>query len=192
MKKSSFTKNIFKAMFIATLFVGIGGGVAFAILQSQQNLLTGNTISTATANLQISTDNLNFSNSKIGFDFNNIVPGGVAVPVAGHSFQLKNSGGTPLALKFYIKSIPLNPSNIDLNKVNIILTTVGGSVPPQTFTIQSLIDSLSTGGLSISPTNLEVNNSQLFKLQASMNADAISGQSASLSNIDFVFEGQVR
>jgi len=189
MKKSRRIKGLKRAILLATLMVGVAGGGAYAVLQSQLNTLTGNTISTATANLQLSTDNVNFSNSHLGFDFNNIVPGGQAVPLTGYPFYLKNAGGTPLAIKLAVNSIPTNIGNVDISKVNIILTTVGSGASPQTFTLQSLLSSSSTGGVTVSTSNLDIGNTQLYKLQASMAADAISGSSASLGNIDFSFTG---
>ena len=173
---------------MATLMVGLAGGAAFAVLQSQANTLTGNSISAATANLAISTDNSNFSNTKVGFDFNNIVPGGAAVPLTGFPFQLKNTGGTPLQVKFMVNSTPTNPSAVDLSKVHVVLTTVG-STSTQSFSLQSLISSASSGGLPISTTNLDVATTLLYKLQVSMASDAFTGQTASLGNIDFAFTG---
>jgi hypothetical protein len=150
-------------------------GVTFAALQSQQNVLVGNTISTATANLQLSTDGTTYGDSKTGFDFNNIIPGGSAVPSAGYSFYLKNAGGTPT-----------NPSSVDLSKVNVILTTVGSGTGPQSFTLQSL---LAPGGVSVASASLASAAAQQYKLQVSMALDAVTSSSASLGNIDFNFSG---
>lgn len=191
MKKIHRIKGIKTSFLVATLIVGLTSGVTYAILQSQQNILIGNSISTASANLQISTDNLFFTNSKIGFDFSNIVPGGEAMPITGHSFYLKNAGSTPLAIRIKVNNTPINPENIDLNKVNILVTAVGSGAPPQSFSLQSLIDSANSNGLSISALNIGVNSIQHFKLQASMTSDAITGQNAALSNIDFAFIGEV-
>src|SRR6476661_7849270 len=58
-------------------------GVTFAALQSQQAVLSGNTIQTASANLLIGTaspTSTAFSNSHSGFSFTEIVPGGPAQP----------------------------------------------------------------------------------------------------------------
>jgi hypothetical protein len=188
MKKSKRIRSLKRSVAIATLLVGLAGGAAFAALQSQQNTLTGNTISTATANLGIGSDGVNFTTSQSGFEFDNVVPGGAAVPATGYSFYLKNNGGTPLAIKFYVSSTPSNPGNVDLTKVNVILTTVG-TATPQTFTLKSLIDANATGGVQISTANLNPTYSQQYKLQVSMAADALTGSSASLGNIDFSFRG---
>jgi hypothetical protein len=185
MKKQSNRKAIFRAIGVIAVLIVIVSGVTFAALQSQQDTLTGNTIQTATANLQLSTDGTSYNNSHAGFDFTNIVPGGAAVPTAGYSFYLKNGGGTPLTLKLAITSTPTNPDGVDLSKVSVLLTTVGSGTPIQTFSLQSL---LTNGGVSLTGS-LATSTAQQYKLQVSMTTDAVSGSSASLGNIDFAFSG---
>jgi len=189
MTKSKRLKNIKRSILIATLLMGLTGGAAFAVLQSQQDTLTGNVISTATANLSLSLDGTSYTSSTAGFEFANIVPGGAAVPTTGYPFYLKNNGATPLALKFYVSGTPSNPGNVDLSKVNIILTTVGSGASAQSFSLQSLIDSRDTGGLAILPTTLNATYSQQYKLQVSIASDANIQSGASLGNIDFAFRG---
>jgi hypothetical protein len=185
MKRSKNFKALARALGVVSAVVVVVSGVTFAALQSQQNVLAGNTIETATANLQISTDGTNFSNSHTGFDFNGLVPGGSAVPEAGYPFYLKNAGQTGLALKMAVTSVPSNPDNVDLSKVNVILTTVGNGAGPQTFTLQSLLG----GSAPLAIGNLDRSNSVGYKLQVSMAGDAVNGNSASLGNIDFTFSG---
>ena len=189
MKKSKKLKGLKRSVLAASMIVLFGGGMTYAVLQSLQNLLTGNTITTATANLQLSTDATNYGNSRVGFSFENIVPGGDPVPVTGHPFYLKNAGGTPLALKMAVTSVPTNTGNVDLSKVNVLLTTFGSGQLPQTFTLQSLIDTSASGGLAVTGNNLAINATQQYKLQVSMAADAVTGSSAALGNIDFAFTG---
>ena len=189
MTKSKRFKSIKRSLLIATLLTGLTGGAAYAVLQSQQNTLTGNTISTATANLNLSLDGTSYSSSTAGFDFNSIVPGGSAVPATGYPFYLKNSGATPLAIKFYVSSTPSNASSIDLTKVNVLLTTVGSGTSPQSFSLQALKDAAATGGLAISTATLNPTYSQQYKLQVSIASDATIQSGASLGNIDFAFRG---
>lgn len=189
MKKSQRIRSLKRSILIATLSVGLAGGAAYAVLQSQQNSLTGNTISTATASLQIGLNTTNFDNTHIGFDFNNIIPGGQAEPVDGHTFYLRNAGTTPLSLKFGVNSIPTGASNVDLSKVNILLTPVGTGTPIQSFSLQSLITESATDGLAVLGDDLDVGDIQQYKLQVSMASDAVTGPSASLANIDFTFKG---
>jgi hypothetical protein len=189
MKRFKNFNPLARAIIIAAAVVIVIGGVAFAALQSQQNTLTGNTIETSTANLRISTDDITYSNSHAGFDFNNLIPGGPAVPAAGYSVYLKNSGGAPLALKLSVNSVPTNPDNIDLSKVNILLTKVGGGTSIQSFSLQSLMAASSNGGAAFNSGNLDNNNTAQYKLQVSMDSDAVTGSGAALGNIDFTFSG---
>jgi hypothetical protein len=178
-----------RAVAVMAAVVVIVSGVTFAALQSQQAKLTGNTIQTATANLEISPDGNSYSAAQSGYVFSNLVPGGQAMPLNGYSFYLKNSGGTPLALKFAITSVPSNPNNVDLSKVNVIVTPSGGG-SPQSFTMQALIGASSTGGLNINtPAMLNPGVAAQYTIQVSMASDALTGSSASLGNIDFAFSG---
>src|SRR5665213_1344075 len=182
-------KALARTVGVVASVIIIVGGVTFAALQSQQDTLTGNTIETATADLRIGTDSVHYSNTHTGFDFSNLIPGGQAEPVTGYPVYLENLGGTPLALKLAVSSVPTNPNNVDLSKVNILLTTIGSGTGIQTFTLQSLITASSTGGLPINSGNLANNNAAGYKLQVSMDSNAITGSGAALGNIDFVFSG---
>lgn len=185
MKRSNKFKSLKRAVVAATAVVAVAGGGAFAVLQSQQNTLTGNTISTATANLQLSKDGRTYGSTQTGFDFIDIIPGGSAVPEAGHAFYLKNAGSTPLSLKLKVNSIPINPNNVDLTKVSVLLTTLGSATSPQSFSLQSLI----SGDQIVSGAAIGNNTIRDYKLQVSMAADALTGSGAALGNIDFTFTG---
>jgi hypothetical protein len=164
-------------------------GVTFAILQSQNVKLTGNTIETATANIQISQDGGTYGSALTGFSFSNIVPGGQAMPLEGYSFHLKNSGGTPLALRMSVTSSPVNTGGIDLSKVNVLLTAAG-SASPQSFPLSALIAAGATGGVLINaPSQIMPGTNVRYILQVSMEAGAVNNSGASLDNVDFAFSG---
>ena len=187
MKYRSNTKPLMRAVVVMALVMMLVSGVTYAALQSQQAVLSGNTISSATADLKISTDNITSTNAHTGFDFSAVIPGGPAVPAAGYSFYLKNSGSTADQIKVAVSTTPTNLSGIDLSKVSITITRVPGGAT-QTFTLASLISAYADGGLALSE-NLNAASFSQYKLQASMLSDAFSGSSAALSNIDFVFLG---
>ncbi|MDB5169504.1 MAG: hypothetical protein JWO41_860 [Candidatus Saccharibacteria bacterium] len=179
---------IMRAVLVVAAVAVVTGGVTFAGLQSQQSKLTGNVIQTATANLQVSNDGTTYSNSQTGFVFANLIPGGQAMPSGGFPVYLKNAGGTPLSLKLAVSSPPSNPDNADLSKVNVILKLTTGQ--SQTFSMQSLIDSSTTGGATItSPSQLNPNVVSQYTLQIQMASDAVTGPSATIGNIDFSFSG---
>lgn len=177
-----------RAAGVAAALVLMAGGAAYAFLQSQQAKLTGNIIQTATANLQVSTDNINFGFSEPGFNFAGIVPGAPPVPQPGYNVSLKNIGNAPLNLKLAIDNQPANMDNIDLNKVFIVVTPSGGT--PQNLSLKSLMDSNSSGGLAITtPSQLFAGNRMTLTLQVSMAADAVNAATASLSNFELAFSG---
>jgi hypothetical protein len=181
-------KGVGRAASVAAAVLVVAGGVTFAALQSQQIKLTGNTIQTATANLLISTDGTNYAAAQPGFTFNDLIPGGRAMPQSGYNIYLRNGGSTPLALKLAITNAPSNPDNVDLSKVMIIFTPVNGGLP-ESFSLQDLVTA-GNGGLALSaPATLFAGNRAQFTMQASMATDAVSGSSASLGNIDFTFTG---
>jgi hypothetical protein len=189
MKKSRRLRGLKRSIITATLLTGLAGGATFAALQSQQDTLTGNIISTANANLGLSIDGTVYTSSSAGFEFDNIVPGGSAQPTTGYPFYLRNNGGTPLDIKFYVSSTPSNPSGVNLAKVNVVLTTVGSGQSPQSFSLQSLMDAKTTGGINVSAAAINPGFNQQYKLQISMASDAVVQSSATLGNIDFAFTG---
>lgn len=163
--------------------------VAYAALQSQPSTLKGNTIQTATANLQLSSDNVTYASNLNGYAFNNLIPGGQPSPTIGFPIYLKNAGTTSLSVKLSISKPLTNPQSVDLSKMHLILSPYSGGVP-QNITLQDLTNSASTGGIAL--TNAGVSRmlpNQTFgcSVQISMELDAISGPSASLSDIDFSF-----
>lgn len=188
MRNKVLTNPLTRTMLIVAVLLSLVGGVTFAALQSQTKL-TGSTIQTATANLLIGRDSTNLANTQAGFSFTNLVPGGTLTPSNGYPVYLKNAGGTPLSIKFAVSGTPSNPNNVDLTKVSVhINSTTSGQT--QIFTLQSLIDSNATGGLTMTLVSvLFPDQLQPLTMQVSMARDAFDGQSASIGAIDFVITG---
>lgn len=163
--------------------------VTFAALQSTGNALQGNTIQTASAKLQIGTDGTNFGDSVQGFNFTGIVPGGQPQPQAngGYVVYVKNTGDTTLALSIGIPKMPTTNGVTDLSKVRLLITPVwSGPVPTQTIRLSDLV----AGTVAITDhAQLGTGNIQSFKLQVAMDADAVSGGSASITGLDIAFSG---
>jgi hypothetical protein len=161
-------------------------GVTFATLQSQQAVLAGNTIQSATADIKIGTSATSFAASRNGFTFDTIVPGGPAMPADGVSIYLKNYGTASLTLKLTGGGSLTNASNIDLSKVKFQVSRMdsGAEQPAQTVDIQTL----ATTGMALTDPLAPTAVAQ-YKLRAAMDGDAFSGQSASVGGIDLVFSG---
>ena len=187
MKKFQNIKVLTRATLVTSALIAIVGGVTFAALQSQQALLKGNTIQTATANLQLSSDGNTYTTSLSGYSFSGLIPGGQPSPLTGYPVYLKNAGNTPLSLRLSIAKAVTNPDNVDLSKVHVILTPFSGVVP-QNVTLQDLVTSATTGGVALTQTSrIIASQSTGYTIQISMDSDAVTGPSASLSDIDFSF-----
>lgn len=158
-------------------------GVTFAALQSQSATLAGNSIQSATADLRIGTSASTFYDSRTGFSFKDVVPGGAAMPVDGNTFYLKNAGTAAMALKVVVGSTPVNASGADLSKVKLQLTRVDND-KVQTASILALSET----GLAITDP-IAPGAAVQYKLRAQMDADAFTGSGAAVSGIDLVFSG---
>lgn len=165
------------------------GGVAYAALQSQTVTLTGNSIQTASAGLQVSNNGTTYATSQAGFNFAGIIPGGPAVPATGNLLYLRNVGETTLAIKMMVTGTPANLDAVDLSKVHVIITPIsGGSV--QNFTLDALIASNTTGGMAIlSAANVLAGSTYNFRIQIQMDSDALTNSIATINNLDFAFIG---
>ena len=186
-KKSIWVGAVSRAAGVISAVVVLMTGVTYAALQSPQATLTNSTISSATADLRIGTSATSFSSTRVGFNFVDLIPGGIAAPVDGNIFYLKNYGNANLGLHISISSIPVNLSNVDLTKVSFVITRQDTSTA-QTFTVKALVDSYINGGLSFTDS-LSGSVVAEYKLQAIMSADAFTGQNAQISDLDLVFTG---
>jgi len=189
MKLNKSMNQALQAVLLGVAMVGIIGGVTYAALQSQLGVLQGNSIQTAIASLQVSRDGTTYGSTTDGYAFGNLIPGGQASPSSGYPVYVKNVGTTPLALKFSVGSGIQNPDNLNLAKVHIILTpTSGGGA--QSMVLQDLITASSNGGIPVAvASHMLPSQVSSFTLQVSLDADAITGPGASLSNLDFQFGG---
>ena len=185
--KSIWVGAVSRAVGVISAVVVLMTGVTYAALQSPQATLTNSTISSATADLRIGTSATSFSSTRIGFNFVDLIPGGIAAPVDGNIFYLKNYGNANLGLHISIGSIPVNLSNVDLTKVSFVMTRLDTNTV-QTFTVKALVDSYINGGLSLTDS-LSGSAVAEYKLQAIMSADAFIGQTAQISDLDLVFTG---
>jgi hypothetical protein len=160
-------------------------GVTFAALQSQQAVLAGNSIQTATADLKISTTGNTFANSQTGFAFSEVVPG--TTTAASNAFYLKNTGTLRLSLKVAISSVPANPDDVDLSKTYLVLTRTDTNTT-QKLSLSELAAAYGGGGVVVTDA-LQSGQTAQYRLQAVMDTDAFTGQQADIGGIDIVFSG---
>lgn len=161
-------------------------GVTFAALQSQQATLAGNSIQSATAELKVGTSASTFDVSRTGFSFKDMVPGGPAMPADGFTFYLRNYGTADLNLRMAAGGTLVNTnSTADLTKVYLHVSRVDGAAD-QKISIKDLNDN----GLALTgPILPGTAGIAQYKLRVSMDADAFTGQGATLTGIDLVFSG---
>jgi hypothetical protein len=149
----------------------------------------GSTIQTANASIQVSKDGIAYTDSLTGYNFGGLIPGGQALPSNGYPIYVKNTGTSQLAVKLSIAKPVTNPDNVDLSKVHVILSPFSGGAP-QNITLQDLIANVAAGGVQLnSMPRMLPGTSGGFSMQISMDVDAVSTASASLSDIDFSFSG---
>lgn len=178
---------LFRAISVIASVAILVTGVTYAALQSQQATLTGNSISTGTADLRIGTTATSFATTRTGFSFGNVVPGAAAMPADGNSFYLKNYGTPTLALKVGVSSVPVNTNNVDLSKTYVVLTRVDSGTS-QKFALAALVAGGTSAPLSMTD-NLNGGATAQYKTQVAMDTDAFTGQSADITGIDLVFTG---
>jgi predicted ribosomally synthesized peptide with SipW-like signal peptide len=174
------------------------GGVTFAAFNSQATL-TSNTISTATANLQVYDTKLNvFSSTGQGFTITDLVPGtGVTSP-----FYLKNAGGIPLAVTAHIPAAPAAPpegygfTGFENVKVTITSDETGCTINTKNTTMAKLLagevalpcNPLAAGAQgNNSPTATGTEGN--YKIKFDIDPAAITGNHAGVGAFDLVFTG---
>ena len=160
-------------------------GVTFAALTSKATL-TDNTISSATADLQIdNTQNgLGFSSTDTGYAFTGIVPGGAGSNTG--NFSLLNNGTANLSLTVKLDVTPvctvIPSGTVSTNLVHVLIQRGAGL--PQDLLLSNLI----AGPQAISGGNLASGVSENDNVQVKMDAGAFTGSSASCSAFQFVFD----
>lgn len=176
-------KSLKRTILMAVIVISVAVGVTFAILQSR-GVLTGNTISTASANLLVSTDGVHYGQAIPGFNFENIIPGGYPTPADGYPVFIKNTGNTPVELKLTLDGALSNPDSANLNKLHISLVDDNGSIAPRDFILQSLVSTATSIEGDLAPGAV-----RHYKLQVTADDDADAGKT--IGNIDLAFIGLV-
>lgn len=182
-----------RAMLVFGVVASLVTGVTFAALNNQATL-TNNTISSATAELQIKSSG-QFAPQDAGFAFSDIIPGGPAVPEPGGAFQLRNTGGTDLDISVSIPALPVfSGGEVDPSKVDLIVgcSTTGGQNFSVTASFADLLAAHATGGVALGDGFLPktTDNVANCTVQAQMDEDAIE-DSVSSGFFNIVFHGGV-
>ncbi len=186
---------MFRAVGVFSAVAALVTGITFAALTSQASLVN-NTISSATASLQVKSSG-SFATQDAGFVFSGVTPGGGAVPALGYAFQLRNNGTVDLNIAASIPTAPIftvspGPGAVDLTKVDLILScTAGSETFALTTDLAALVAAHGTGGVVMAPDALPFSGSNTADCTAKvqMDSDAFAGGSASSTNFNIVFTG---
>lgn len=186
-KRLSKASVILRAASVIGIVTALSGGATYAALQSQATL-TDNTIASASANLQVSTDGgVTFSHSKPGFEFTGIVPGGASS--GPKQFLLENLGSADMSLNLSVPTLPtftVNPSGtVDPNQVHVLASCTSPS--SGTLTANTTLAALQVGA-NLSGS-LKHGDTVVCAATVSMDPGAFTGQNASSNHFDLVFTG---
>ena len=189
--KLSKINPVVRAVGVFSAVAIIAGGVTYAALQSQATL-TDNTISSATASLQVdNTDNgLGFSSSDAGFQFTNLLPG------AGYSdakhFKLHNAGTSNLQVTVYATAGTVTGA-LDKNKVHVKFTNQSLSTPGSAEYTLAQLEANFNGLPGVVGTDFldtsEPGETNAFDVQVKLDDGAVGGSGAADTGFNLVFTG---
>ena len=162
-------------------------GVTFAALSTSATL-TGNTLSSATAGLQISNGG-SYGPTAIGFQVAGFVPGQGSGPLP---FYLQNSGGTNLNLTVG-STTPLTSSGFSGWNNLVVTITNDATTVTTTTNMQALIngnvalpDALAAGATGNSAVPFTPGN---YHITFDVNPSSITGSQVTVGSFDLTFTG---
>lgn len=182
MRSIAFINPVVRATIVIGAVAALVTGVTFAALQSSVTY-TDSQFTTASASLKI-WDGDSYEDTTTGFNFTNVVPG---VETAATTFWLKNVGGVPLV----VESLGNTPtlSNIsDQTKVKFSFKnlTDGPVEAPVVYTLAQLTDSTPD---PLPDGEMDPNDEEQYEIKVLVETDAVSGSSASMTDLDLTFTG---
>ncbi|MDB5163394.1 MAG: hypothetical protein JWS12_11 [Candidatus Saccharibacteria bacterium] len=170
---------LLRAVGVIGVVAGLVSAVTFAQLTSNTVTLTNNTLTSATAALQISNDNSTYGSTAPGMSFTTLTPG---VQSSAFTFFVKNNGDVPLNITTHIpgdftgSSIPadqvtltINCGGGDLTKTIADLNASAWTIPGSplanantwTCTAKALLNSSFSGSGSVTPFNMDFVGTQV-------------------------------
>ena len=167
------------------------GGVTFAALNDSATL-TGNTISSDTADLQVSNGGA-YGDDVNGFVVENVVPGTGKT----YSFYLKNGSDFPMKVSAKLAAAPVvtatNISNLDK-----VIVKIAGDDGVCTAVVNTNLNALNTGSVALPCDPLPANEQGVggvqhvgnYKITFDLDPAALTGGVASVSAFNLVFTGE--
>lgn len=169
------------------ILVGLMGGLVVAMLKSPPAEVQGNTISTTTASLQVSPDNVTYDQTMAGFAFQDIQPDGPPSPEPGYPVYLKNTGSSPLKVSLGTNVNVENPDGVDFAGVHIIWTEQNGERHDMTLTdfVEAARNNLDFP--VVGAFHLQQGEVYRITFQVTIDSQSLGAAHVSLRNIVFVF-----
>jgi hypothetical protein len=175
-------KRILLSLGVITVVAG-AAVVGTQALLSDSVTLTANTFSTGSVDLEISTDNVTFADTSVGFSETDLMPG----DKASAFFWLQNLSDVDMTLTGQA-NINHSTSEIDPTLVEVSLTPVDGGGSPitgavtTTFTIQEWEDAIRTLG-----NDLDASTTQRYMMEVTID-ESVTTENGSI-DFDFTFTG---
>ena len=176
-----------RAFAIARAVAAIGGTVAIvsgatlAQLTSSASL-TANTLSSATADLQVQSD-AGLGPTANGFAFSDLLPG--ATYGTEHLFNLKNNGTAPLTITVASTAGAASGGLVDKSKVFVRFTNVTDGNQQAEYTLQQLETNFQ--GVPFAPLTMNGSITKAFTVAARL--DSTVTTSGAIGSFDLIFTG---
>lgn len=176
------TIAIARAAGVITATVGLVVGVTFAAFSSTATL-SNNTLSTATAGLEIQTATQPFGQNVTGFNLTNLIPGSESTPFL---FNIRTTGGVPLAITAHVPATPSFTGFVagGFSGVHIKITNADSAAVVADTNLGDLL----TGEVPLTGT-LAGNSQENLKATVLIDSSVVTGTSASVDNFDIIFTG---
>lgn len=186
------TRNLLRTGTTLLASLVLVAGVSFAALRSQNNIITGSRMMSASANLLISKQgDEGYATNIGGYDFFGLVPGGDAGPATAHDLYLRNDGSTSLKLQ-----VSLNPARLRLangasaQHTHLVIYDYSGNSQIAKYSLADLSTAYNSGaplGLNLIMTSNTIEHLTL-RMQLD-DAQTDTTQQQDIDNIDLVFSG---
>jgi len=154
------------------------GGITFAALQSNTVALSSNTLSSATAALQIGSNSESYSDTAVAGMTATLVPG---VPSSPFTFYLKNNGQSDMNITAHVPT-DVSSSTIPASDITLSLDCGGG---PVSFTL----DAWHAGSAAIPGNPLTASNTWTCTETATLASSYSGGGGESVTPFDVQFVG---
>jgi hypothetical protein len=162
----------------------VAGGFTFAQLTSNTVALSGDSVDSGTAALQISTDNITYGDTATGFTFTGLTPGVTASP--NQTFYVKNTGTTDLVLNAAISALPTWSGTVNNSLVRLNVSCVGLVDGSPTITLPNPGNDMTsldtTGGTNFIGGVIKAGDTDQCTANASMDAGAFTGSGVTETN----------